>query len=147
MSCLLEIGDFFFLGNYGCVGVASFLDVPSPLRNFLTPELCLRAIEFPTTWFQQDGATVLAARALMEFVISLRGERPYPARSPGPSASDYFLWGYLKAKIYTTRPQTIDDLKIALRKQISDIPENMAGRALGNVRARLGEHVGLRIDG
>jgi hypothetical protein len=47
-------------------------------------------------------------------------------------ACDYFLWGYLKAKMYTTRPRTIDDLKIAIRKQISAIPENMARRALRN---------------
>jgi len=33
-----------------------------------------------------------------------------PARSPDLSSFDYFLWSYLKNKIYTTKPQTIDDL-------------------------------------
>jgi hypothetical protein len=59
-------------------------------------------------WFQQDGATAHTARAstevvremFLEHVISLRGEIPWPARSPDLSASDYFLWGYLKAKVY-----------------------------------------------
>jgi hypothetical protein len=76
-----------------------------------------------------------------EHVISLRGELPRPASSPDLSACDYFLWGYLKAKAYTTRPWTIDDLKIAIRKQISAIPENMARREQGNLRARLEECV------
>jgi hypothetical protein len=39
--------------------------------------------------------------------------------------------------VHTTRPRTIDDLKIAVRKQISAISENMARWALGNPRASL----------
>jgi hypothetical protein len=57
---------------------------------------------------------------------------PWPARSPDLSACDYFLWGYRKAKVYTIRSRAIVDLKIAIRKQISAIPVNMARRALGN---------------
>jgi hypothetical protein len=45
---------------------------------------------------------------LPEHVTSLHGELPWPAHSPDPSACDYFLQGYLKAKVYTTRPQTIN---------------------------------------
>jgi hypothetical protein len=71
-----------------------------------------------------------------EHVISIRGELPWPARSPDLSACDYFLWGYLRTKVYTTTPQTIDDLKITIQKEISAITENMARRALGNPRAR-----------
>jgi hypothetical protein len=41
------------------------------------------------------------------------------------SACDYFLWGYLEAKVYTARPRTIDELMIVVRKQISVIPGNM----------------------
>jgi hypothetical protein len=78
-------------------------------------------------------------------VISLRGELPWPTRSPDLSACDYFLWRYLKEKVHATRPRNIDDLKIAIRKQISATPENIARRALGNLWARLGERI--RNDG
>jgi hypothetical protein len=44
-------------------------------------------------------------------------------------------------KVYTTRPQAIDELKTEIRKHISVIPENMARRALGNQQARLEECV------
>jgi hypothetical protein len=53
--------------------------------------------------------------------------------------------GYVKGKVYTTRPWTIDDLKIAIRKKISAIPENTARRELVNLPARLEECV--RNDG
>jgi hypothetical protein len=61
------------------------------------------------------------------------------------SAYDYFHRGYLKEKVYTTRQQTIDDLKIAIRKQISAFPENMERQALENLQAKLEECV--RNDG
>jgi hypothetical protein len=73
----------------------------------------------------------------LEHIISLQGKLPWPTRSPDLSACDHFLWGYLKAKVYTSRPRTIDDLKITIRKQISVIPENTERQALGNLRARM----------
>jgi hypothetical protein len=61
-----------------------------------------------------------------EHVTSLRDELPWPAVSPDLSACNYLLWGYLKLEVYTTRLRTIDELKIAIRKHISVIPQNMA---------------------
>jgi hypothetical protein len=76
---------------------------------------------------------------LPEHVISLLGELPWPARSLDLSACEYFLWGYLKAKAYTTRPRTIDNLKIEIRKQISATPENMLSQALaGKLESEIG---------
>jgi hypothetical protein len=95
------------------------------LRNFRTPELSRRGIELWTIWFQ-DGATVHTARASMEVVrecfrsaLFHCAELPWPASSPDLSASHYFLWWYLKAKVYPTKSRTTDYLKIAIRKQIS----------------------------
>ena len=34
----------------------------------------------------------------------------WPARSPDPC--DFFLWGYLKSKVYCPKPGTLDDLEI-----------------------------------
>jgi hypothetical protein len=75
-------------------------------------------------WFQQDGVTAHTETTSMEVlqemfperVISLRGEFPWPALSSDPSTCDYFIWGYLKEKVYTAKPWTIEDLKIAIRK-------------------------------
>jgi hypothetical protein len=117
------------------------------LWNFLMPELSRCGIELSTIWFQQNGATAHTARVSMEVIremfpeqaISLHRELPWPAHSPDLSACDYFLWEYLKVKVYATRQQTIDDddFKIKIWKKFSAIPENMARRALGNLRASL----------
>jgi hypothetical protein len=105
------------------------------LWNFLTPELSRRGIELSTIWATAHTAksSVEIAREIFpEHVISQRGELPWPARSPDLCVCDYFLWGYLKAKVY-------HDLKIAIRKQISEIPENLSRQSLRSLRAGLEE--------
>jgi len=44
-------------------------------------------------------------------VISRFGDILWPPRSPDLSVCDFFLWGYLKNRVYTTRPRTLDELK------------------------------------
>jgi hypothetical protein len=69
-------------------------------------------------WFQQDGVTAHTARQSMTFLrgmfpgrlISLFGDIPWPARSPDLTDPDFFLWGYLKSKVYATRPHSIQEL-------------------------------------
>jgi hypothetical protein len=43
--------------------------------------------------------------------------------------------------VYTTRARAIDDLKIAIQKPVLAIPENTAGRTLGDLRTSLEECV------
>jgi hypothetical protein len=100
------------------------------LRKYLKLELSDHGIELSTIWFQQDGAIAHILKAPMEaiqemfqeHIISLCGKLPWPTCSPDLSACDYFLLGYLKAKVHITRPWTISDLKITVQKQISVIP-------------------------
>ena len=52
----------------------------------------------------------------MAEIQSLFGDRVipkglWPPRSPDLTPSDYFVWGYLKEKIYHNKPQNIEDLK------------------------------------
>jgi hypothetical protein len=72
-------------------------------------------------------------------VVSPSDELPWLACSSYLSACNYFLWGYLKAKVNTTRPRTINELMIVIWEKFSAIPENMARRTLGKLRARLEE--------
>jgi len=34
------------------------------------------------------------------------------------SACDFFLWGYLKSKVYVRKPRTFDDLKVSIREEM-----------------------------
>jgi len=72
-----------------------------------------------TLWFQQHGATAHTAvisiavlrRLFPQRVISRFGDVPWPPRSPDRTAPDFFLWGYLKSKVYSTRPTDLHALR------------------------------------
>ena len=61
----------------------------------------------------------------------------WPARSPDLNPCDFFLWGYLKSKVYSNRPQSIEELKDAIRQEIASIPHEMIRRVIDNFRERL----------
>jgi len=96
-------------------------------------------------WFQQDGATSHTARQSMAAVrelfgnrvISRFGEIPWPTTSPDLSVCDFFLWGYLKNRVYTTRPRRLDELKQRIQEEIRGIPAEMLQQAMGNLNGRL----------
>jgi hypothetical protein len=46
------------------------------------------------------------------------------------SACDYWLWGYLKEKVYTRKPQDIDMLKTTIEEEIHAIPVFMYQKAI-----------------
>jgi hypothetical protein len=55
-------------------------------------------------------------------VISQYGDLPWPARSPDLRVCNYFLWCYLKAKVFINRPRTVHELKVASEHEIAAIP-------------------------
>lgn len=99
-------------------------------------------------WFQQDGATAHTATASMlvvrgmfpQHVISRFGDIPWPSRSPDLTVCDYFLWGYLKSKVYINKPRNIQELKDSIRQEIATVGKEM-GRAMQNFEERLQECV------
>jgi len=72
-------------------------------------------------------------------VISRFGDIPWPPRSLDLSICDFFLWGYLKNRVYTTRPRTMVELKQRIQDEIRGIPAEMLQRAMGNLNRRLKE--------
>ena len=41
------------------------------------------------------------------------------------SAWDFFLWGYLKSKVYVQKPCTVDNLKVSIHEEIATVPQEM----------------------
>jgi len=54
---------------------------------------------------------------------------------------DFFLWGYLKAKVYACRPGTIEQLKEAIQQEVAAIPPTMTRKTMDNFLERLQECV------
>ena len=53
------------------------------------------------------------------------------------SACDFFLWGYLKSKVYVRKPRTVDDLKVSIREEIATVQQEMLENVTQNYEERL----------
>ena len=58
-------------------------------------------------------------------LISRFGDVPLPPRSPDLSTCDFFLWGYLKSRVYTHKHRTLNGLKEAFRQEIRPIDRQL----------------------
>lgn len=133
MSASGIIGPYFFENRRGVAQTVNSDRYCAMLREFLVPQLQEFDGFDQDTWFQQDGATAHTARASMEVVrelfpekvISRFGDLNWPARSPDLTPLDFFLWGYLKSKVYVNRPNTLQELKQKIREEINGIPPEM----------------------
>ncbi|KAJ4441785.1 hypothetical protein ANN_11643 [Periplaneta americana] len=64
-------------------------------------------VELSQGYFQQDGATCHTSNESMELIASFFDDRIisrnlWPPRSPDLTTPDFFLWGYLKDRVYAT---------------------------------------------
>ena len=60
-----------------------------------------------------------------------------PPRSPDLSACDFFLWGYLKSKVYVRKPRTVDDLKVFILEEFATVPQEKLVSVMQNLEERL----------
>lgn len=142
------IGPYFFEDNGRTVTVTAERYV-TMLEEFFEPQLeeLRAATNLGDIWFQQDGATSHTARISMARLrqvfplrlVSVRGDVEWPARSPDLSICDFFLWGYIKEKVFKHRPHTVEELKDRIREELAAIPIEMCRRAVQNFRTRLQE--------
>ena len=49
----------------------------------------------------------------------------------------FFLWDYLKSKVYVRKPRTVDDLKDSIREEIATVPQEMLVNVMQNFEERL----------
>jgi len=85
---------------------------------------------FPNRWVGRDGQT------------------PWPPRSPDITPLDFFLWGYVKEKVFSTPVTDITNLKARITDAFATITEGMLentwreiGYRLDVLRATKGAHV------
>ena len=68
--------------------------------------------------------------------ISIRDDLEWPARSLNLSPCDFYIWGYLKFRVYDNRPRSLLDLKANIRKEIANILADTLVRVMANTRNR-----------
>lgn len=96
-------------------------------------------------WYQQDGAPPHYSRVVRDYLdatfpnrwIGRRGTIEWPPRSPDLTPLDYFLWGYLKSKVYFQRPANIGDLQNRITQEIEQIGPEIISNVLREFEYRL----------
>ena len=146
------LGPYFFDGN---VTGETYLRM---LNEEMFPDLVNAFIRqfnnnrFRYLWWAQDGApphtTVLVSTWMTEFfgdkVIALNHPNEWPPRSPDLTPCDFFLWGYMKSRVYVTPPRNMDDLRQRIINEAELIRQNpnLVKRAMRDMVRRARECVG-----
>ncbi|CAI6353807.1 unnamed protein product [Macrosiphum euphorbiae] len=128
LSKKLIIGPYFFEEQGNTVTVNS---VPPTLKCLVTflNQSCVKEDELSTR--QISGFNK------MKHLISRFGDMHWPPRLPDLTVCDFFLWGYLKSRVYESKPRTLDELKDAIKTEIALIDENLLQRVHLNLLDQL----------
>lgn len=125
------LGPYFFENNLTAERYLDFLSFDLfPSLAVIFPNADNPDIPHDRIWFQQDGAPphfgVNVRRYLDDIFpdrwIGRRGAIEWPPRSPDLTPLDYFLWGYVKERVYQNKPDNIDALKEKIRIVFNNIP-------------------------
>ena len=94
----------------------------------------------------QDGAPCHVTLQNMRYLDSQFGDRvvsrkpiqgrDWPARSPDLNPCDFFLWGFLKSKVYSPRPATLVQLQTNIQREVAALDPAMLLRVLMDVKIR-----------
>ncbi|GFS86043.1 DUF4817 domain-containing protein [Trichonephila clavipes] len=115
------------------------------LRETVVPCLIQRG-QISNVTFMQDGATSHTANPVKAFLIQTFGEDrivsrhcryPWPPRSPDLTPADFWLWGYLKSRVYLSGPSSLSELKDAIHREVSSIHPDMLHSAVAGFVTRL----------
>jgi len=98
--------------------------------------------ELSIGYFQQNGATSHTSHASMAEIQSFFGDRVIskglrPPRSPDLTPPDYFLWGYLKGRVYQNKPRTTDALKANITEEIQAVTADVLASTSQNMARRV----------
>ena len=93
-------------------------------------------------WWAQDGAPAHRRIMVMERlqqlsldrIISLGRDHEWLPRSPDLTPLDFFVWGYLKSKVFLTQPANLADWHHRITMEAAQIPQDMIIRAMCNMR-------------
>ena len=138
MSSNCIIGPYFFNGN---INAENYVQM---LNDFLWPILGRKRLR-SKIYFQQDGApahySLLARQWLQEKLsgrwIGRRGPIEWAARSPDLTPLDFFLWGYVKQKVYRHNIKNLDDLRQIITETIKSISSDVLGNVFFETAKRL----------
>ena len=141
------IGPYFFehptQGGHSTVTVNSSR-YATLISNFVIPALSDRG-RLQDVIFQQDGApphtqknvASLLRSVFRENLIGLGFGVEWPPRSPDLSPPDFWLWGYLKFRVYRSSPRNLSELKSSIQAEVLNIERDQLRSAVSSFATRV----------
>lgn len=118
--------------------------------NFLQNNLPILLEDLPlnirrSLWLMHDGASVHSTQNVKRYLddtfpqrwIGRGSDVPWPPRSPDLTTCDFFLWGYVKERVYQEAFTNINNLKQAIRNAFQSIDRNMLLQVRRSFRDRI----------
>ena len=151
------IGPFFFEGNLNGAEYLRLINervVPQLEQHFLRqPRGAFRYL-----WWAQDGAPAHRLRAVRNRLEELFGNRviaighdvEWPPRSPDLTPCDFFLWGHLKSKVFSSAPGNLEVLRARIQQEIAALQPATIRRAVFSMQQRCMKcirHEGGHVEG
>lgn len=98
--------------------------------------------EYKKYYFQQDGAPAHRCNLVQKWLTDKFGDKfinkdLWPPRSPDLNPCDFFLWGYLKDRVYSPLPKNLDDLKANIENEIKKISKETLKNTFLNFEKRM----------
>ena len=139
MSSECIIGPFFF--EESTINGQNYLEM---LKKFFYPIIARKRI-VSRMYFQQDGAPAHFSSDVRAWLdekftgrwIGRRGSIEWAARSPDLTPLDFFLWGYVKQKVYQQPIKDVDDLKQKIMNAIELISQETCNNVFSEFKKRL----------
>jgi len=94
----------------------------------------------PARWCQPPQLIESLAWLQQRFpdrLISRRCDPQWSPHSTDLKPLDFYIWGYLKYRVYGNNPQNVPDLKAAITAVIRAIPREERGRVVENFACRI----------
>ncbi|GBN60593.1 hypothetical protein AVEN_226786-1 [Araneus ventricosus] len=117
--------------------------------NSISPLDDLPLSDLRNIWFQHDGSSPHKVSSVQQYirdtfqqqVIGYGGCVEWPPRSPDLNPLDFFMWEYIKQRVYATPPPTLQELK----NRITDTCASVSPAMLYNVQREVQSRVEMCI--
>ena len=144
------IGPFFFEGNLNSQRFLNFLN-----NQFADTLDDLPLAEVAGLLFQLDGSPVHNARTVRAWLEENFPNRwigrnsrlvQFPPRSPDLTPLDFFLWGFVKEKVYKSRPTNAEELRERITAACAEITPQQLCNVMINLKRRYNKCIELNGD-
>jgi hypothetical protein len=140
------IGPYFFENSDQERTIVNQSNYQNMIKNYFEPELRKKVgIVLMNKFSCKTGASPHTAKKTMVLlekifggrITSIKSTDIWPPYSPDLNPCDYFLWGFLKDRVFSENIGNISLLKEKIKQVCAEITEEMCERVLNNLLFRL----------